>query len=79
MNIEEQGFVCTVEVLVKLHHLGLRITEVLMILDGRLGRTDAAGNNRRLASERRRWPLRIHSDPSGEPPRLVSPAGGYGL
>lgn len=32
--IEEPGFVCMVEVLVKLHRLGLRITEVPMILDG---------------------------------------------
>ena len=33
--IEEAGFVCMVEVLVKLHRLGLHITEVPMILDGR--------------------------------------------
>jgi dolichol-phosphate mannosyltransferase len=32
--IQEPGFVCMVEVLVKLHRLGLRITEVPMILDG---------------------------------------------
>lgn len=34
--IEEPGFVCMVEVLVKLHRLGLRITEVPMVLDGAL-------------------------------------------
>lgn len=33
--IEEPGFVCMVEVLVKLHRLGLNIAEVPMILDGR--------------------------------------------
>ncbi|HEX2922507.1 MAG TPA: glycosyltransferase family 2 protein [Chloroflexota bacterium] len=32
--ISEPGFVCVVEVLVKLHRLGLKLTEIPMILDG---------------------------------------------
>ncbi|MBP7828562.1 MAG: glycosyltransferase family 2 protein [Kiritimatiellae bacterium] len=32
--IEEPGFVCMVELLVKLHRMGLKITEVPMVLDG---------------------------------------------
>ncbi len=34
--IEEPGFICMVELLVKLHHLGARITEVPMLLDANI-------------------------------------------
>ena len=39
--IQEQGFVCMVEVLVKLHRMGCEITEVPMLLDSNIRRGDS--------------------------------------